>query len=73
VTDPNFGRLLLERYGVPRERFVGNMLVLARDAQGRPTATLGPYWTMLVFVTARRPRPCFFLAGARAKNLPFFS
>ena len=29
MTDPNFGRLLLERYGVPRERFVGNMLVLA--------------------------------------------
>lgn len=73
MTDPNFGRLLLERYGVPRERFVGNMLVLARDARGRPTAMLGPYWTMLVFVTARRPRPCFFLAGARAKTCPIFS
>ena len=73
MTDPNFGRLLLERYGVPRERFVGNMLVLARDARGRPTAMLGPYWTMLVFVTARRPRPCCLLPALAQRRVPFFS
>ena len=61
--------LIYSGLSLTRELYCSNMLVLARDAQGRPTAMLGPYWTMLVFVTARRPRPCCFspaLAQRRA-------
>ena len=52
VTDPSFGRLLLTRCGVARDRFVGNMVVLRRGADGAPRVVLGPYWTMLVGATA---------------------
>ena len=51
VCDPAFGRLLLRSLGAPRRRFVGNCFVLRYGADGDPAAMLGPYWTMLVFVT----------------------
>ena len=51
VTDPSFGRLLLKRLGVGPDRFVGNMVVLRADADGKPVLMVGPYWTMLLFVT----------------------
>ena len=51
VTDCDYGRLLLQRWGVPQSRFIGNMLVLYRSSSGKPRLMLGPYWTMLLFVT----------------------
>ncbi|KAJ1448696.1 hypothetical protein M885DRAFT_538269 [Pelagophyceae sp. CCMP2097] len=35
----------------PRNRFIGNMLVLVYDSRGDPVVVLGPYWMMLMFVT----------------------
>ena len=51
VTDCDYGRLLLQRWGVPKSRFIGNMLVLYRSKRGEPRLMLGPYWTMLLGVT----------------------
>ncbi len=51
VTDCDYGRLLLRRWGVPKARFIGNMLVLYRSKRGKPRIMLGPYWTMLLGVT----------------------
>ena len=51
VTDCDYGRLLLRRWGVPKSRFIGNMLVLYKSSSGKPRLMLGPYWTMLLFVT----------------------
>lgn len=49
VCDPAFGRHVCCCCGAGR--FVGNMVVLARDRRGRIWLIVGPYWTMLVFVT----------------------
>ena len=51
VTDCDYGRLLLRRWGVPKSRFIGNMLVLYKSSSGKPELMLGPYWTMLLGVT----------------------
>ena len=51
VTDCDYGRLLLRRWGVPKSRFIGNMLVLYKSSSGKPRLMLGPYWTMLLGVT----------------------
>ena len=51
VTDCDYGRLLLRRWGVPKSRFIGNMLILYRSKRGKPRIMLGPYWTMLLGVT----------------------
>ena len=48
VTDCDYGRLLLRRWGVPKSRFIGNMLILYRSKRGKPRLMLGPYWTMLL-------------------------
>ena len=45
--DPKFGKRILLGLGVPKTRFIGNMVILRRH----PLIVLGPYWLMLVFVT----------------------
>ena len=42
VTDCDYGRLFLQRWGVPKTRFIGNMLVLYRSSNGKPRLMLGP-------------------------------
>ena len=51
VTDCDYGRLLLRRWGVPKSRVIGNMLILYKSKRGKPRVMLGPYWTMLLGVT----------------------
>lgn len=50
VTDCDYGRLLLLSWGVPETRFIGNMFVIY-ERKRVPLVMVGPYWTMLCFVT----------------------
>lgn len=50
ICDPAFGRRLCSPC-CSKSRCVGNMLILLRNRRGKPIVIVGPYWTMLVFVT----------------------
>uniref|UniRef100_A0A7S3K675 Palmitoyltransferase n=1 Tax=Aureoumbra lagunensis TaxID=44058 RepID=A0A7S3K675_9STRA len=51
LCNPRFAKRLLLRFGFSRQRFIGNMLVIAFDNDGIPILMAGPYWTMLLFIT----------------------